>query len=173
MQSFPPCTHSSVYLPLFLSPFLLVPLCLIPSSCVCLLLFPFIFNPLCPFIPLSSSLFLSKKKKNTPRPQVEGVFYPYSVFHLVLHCSGENADTKRQYLDSSSGRQGSSVASLHELASEAVMCKPETSQGQNRGRRFLPYPVMTDREIVQSLRGSYHFRCSNWAGRESQDGRLP
>lgn len=74
-----------------------------------------------------------------------------SVFHLVLHCSRENTETKRQYLDSSEGRQGSSIASLHELASEAVMSKPETSQGQNRARWLPPYPAMTDREIVPRL----------------------
>ena len=74
-----------------------------------------------------------------------------SFFHLVLHLSGENTDTKCQYLDSNSAWQGSSIASLQEFASEAMMSKPEASQGQNGARWLPPYPVMTDREIVPGL----------------------
>lgn len=141
-----PSQHSFVYLSSSLSLYL-VPQCLFPSISVSSLA----FNPL----PISPSLFicfpLSKKKhSSSPRWRVSSIHT--SVFHLVLHCSRENGDTKCQYLDSSSGEyQGSSIASLYELASEAVMSRPETSWGQNRARWFPPYSVMTDREIVPTI----------------------
>lgn len=117
---------------------LLVPMSFFPFV-LCLSLFSVTCNsPSFLSLPVAFSLLilfsppLKKEHSCSPRWRVSSIHT--SVFHLVLHCSRENTDTKHQYLDSSSVRQGSSRASLHELAREAVMSKPETSQGQNRTR---------------------------------------
>lgn len=160
LQVCTPSLPAFIHLSVSLFPSLLVPLCYIPPtpsfsvSCYFLL----VFNPLCPFLPPSLSCFLSKKRKETKRkrkrkklPQVEGVFYPYLCFSSCPPLFHREYRHRRQYLDSSSRRQGSSIASLYKLASEAVMSKPETSQGQNTAIWLPPCPVMTDREIVLSL----------------------
>ena len=167
-----PSQHSFICLSPSL--FRLVPLCLFPSFSVsCYFLSHLILSGrflLCSYLVL--------KKKNTPPPSGRGCLLSIPLFFILSSTvPGETTDTERQYLDSSSGRQGSSMASLHELASEAVMSKPETSQGPNRARWLPPCPVMTDREIVLSLweAATIFDVCSraNGLGNESQDGRLP
>lgn len=139
----------------------------------CLLLFSTTFNPLCTFLPLAVNLLLSESISTSPRKRVSSIHT--SVFHLVLHRPSENTCTKHQYLGSSlDGRGVAWLRDLHELAGEAVMSKPETSQDQNTVRRsHHPQPWQTE-EL--SLTDSYHFRCllqGNWSEEESQDGCLP
>lgn len=122
-------------------------ICLFPSISVSALT----FNPL----PIPPSLFIcfplsKKKKKNNPPGGVCLLSIPL-FFFILSSTVGENEDAKCQYLDSSSGRQGNILASLHELAVEAVMSRPETSRGQNRARGFPLNSVMTDREIVPTI----------------------
>lgn len=110
------------------------------------------FNP--PPVPVSHFICFpfTKLKKGKPCPYPPGggcLLSHTSVFHLVLHSSGENGDAKCQYLDSGSG-ECSAFFCLHQLAGEAVMSRPQTSWGQNKARCFsaVSRKKKKDRKIV-------------------------